>query len=251
MHHLLAFYSSLAVSLTNAKLNAVEDGQYTIANSNFLLNERHIVQRAYCLSNGGIDARIVVPSMRAVTLPRVHPIDKNTAPANDPSVLRYRDNGPALLASEGVSMEMSTDATGTVASYGLLWVAPRFAEAPRGPVFTLKATASIVATVGTWGRGSMTLENDLPSGNYAVIGMDCQGANALAMRLRFPGGTMLPGVLAEQADGEFLTDHQRFGRMGLFGIFNSVQLPTLEVMAFGTTTTQTVYLDIVRVGGTV
>jgi len=248
MHHLLAYYSSIAASSTAARLNAVEDGQYTISNNSFLLDQKHTLMRTYMLGAGATRGQIIVPSLRAVTLPRIHPVDKNASPQNDPSIIRYGPYGVSFMPAENVSVQADTDATaGPLAAFCLLWITPNYKPAPVGPAFTIKATASVVQTVGLWGRGSMTLENDLPSGNYAVVGMDCQGTNALAMRLRFPGGTMLPGVIAEQAAGEFLTDHQRMGNLGEFGTFNSVQIPTLEVLAFGTTDTQDIYLDLVKV----
>lgn len=249
MHHLLAFYSSLAASSANAKLNAVEDGQFTIANNQYLLDKQYRIQRAYALGAAVVDARIVVPSLRSITWPYVHPPDKAAAPSNDPSILRYLGNGNRLMAAEGVSMQATTDATsGPLAAQGFLWIAPSFVNAPVGDCFVMKATSSIVnSVVGTWGRGSIVLDNDLPSGNYALIGADARGTAMAAVRFRFPGQDLLPGIVAEQAVGEFLTDHQRFGRMGLFGVFNSVQLPTVEIYALGTTDTQTYYLDIVKV----
>lgn len=250
MHHLLAFYSSLAASSNNAKLNAVEDGQFTIANNQYLLDKQYRIMRAYALGAAVVDARIVVPSLRSITWPYIHPPDKAAAPSNDPSIMRYLGNGNRLMAAEGVSLQATTDATsGPLDAQGFLWIYPNFVQAPQGDCYVMRATASIVnAVVGTWGRGSIVLDNDLPSGQYALIGADARGANVAALRFRFPGQDLLPGIVAEQAAGEFLTDHQRFGRMGLFGTFNSVQLPTIEVYALGTTSTQTLYLDIVKVG---
>lgn len=246
-HHLLAFFTSLAASLTNAKLNAVEDGQFTLNNNNFLLPQRMQVQRAYVLGLPVTEARIVVPSLRAVTFPRLHPVDKAATPSNDPSILRYLGNGPTLLGGEGVSLEASTDATGGPNNcYGLLWIAPSFVPAPPGPCFTMKATATITVAAGVWGRGSLVLENDLPAGQYALIGADAQGVNVAAVRFRFPNNDLLPGIVAQQADGEFLTDHQRYGRMGLFGTFNNINLPTIECLGLGAGSAQTIYLDIVR-----
>lgn len=249
MHHLLAFYSSIAASSTNSKINAVEDGLQTIVSNNFLLNDPVKVQRCYINGLGIVEARYNIPSMRSMTLPRIHPVDKAASPSNDPSVMHYGDYGPKIMAGEGISLECSTDATsGPLAAYGLLWVAKAFVPAPKGDCFTIKATASVVTTVGVWNRGSLSLENDLPPGKYAVIGADAQGTNLEALRFRFPGQDVLPGVVTQQADGEFLTDHQRFGQMGLFGVFGNITLPTIEVFGYGTTTTQTIYLDVVKVG---
>ena len=249
MHHLAAFYGSIAASSTNTTLNACQDGAFTLQNNRLIMPSRMQIRREYLLGAGITEGRIVVPSMRVISYPRIHPIDKNAAPANDPAVIQLGDRGPTMLQTEGLGIEISTDATaGPLAAFGLLWLYPGYREAMLGQCYTLKATASVVGGVGVWTAGSMTLENDLPSGEYELIGADARGTNLGAVRFRFPGQTLLPGIVAEQAAGEFLTDHQRFGKMGSFGRFSNTQVPTIECLGLGTTDTQTIYLDVIKVG---
>ncbi len=249
MFHLAGFYGSIAASQTNIILPACQDGAFTLQNQRLIMPQRMQIRRTYLMGSGITEGRIVVPSMRTITYPRIHPVDKSAAPANDPAIVRLDDRGPTMLQTEGLGLEITTDATaGPLTAIGLLWLYPGYREAISGQCYTLKATASVAGAVGVWQAGSMTLENDLPAGEYELIGADARGTNLAALRFRFPGQPLLPGIVCEQAAGEFLTDHQRMGNMGSFGRFTNTQVPTIEVLGLGATTTQDIYLDLIKVG---
>lgn len=249
MFHLSAFYASVAASQTNSLLPAVQDGAFTISNQRLLLPQSMRVDRAFLFGLGVTEGRINVPSLRAISLPRVYPVDKNAAPTNDPFVVNMRQRGCKLLQTEGIGFEASTDATaGPNGTFGLLWMYPSFQGPMTGDVITCKATATVVSSAGVWTAGSITLEQDLPSGTYQMIGADAWGTNVAAVRFRFPGQFLMPGILAQQAAGEFVGDNQRFGQMGPFGSFTNTQVPTIEVLGTGATSAITLYIDLIKIG---
>jgi hypothetical protein len=95
--------------------------------------------------------------------------------------------------------------------------------------------------------GNLTLEQDLPSGVYAVVGLDAVGATTQALRLRFPGATIAPGCLVQQAAGQFFLGTFRYGAFGSFGSFDFNQPPTVEAIGAAGAQAITVFMDIIKV----
>lgn len=249
MKHLIAFYGSLANSLTNTALTPVSDTLLGTRGSTLVAPENLIFRRAFGFGATLTEARINVPSMRAITLPRLYPVEKASAVSNNPPILDWNDFGPTVLAGEGIGIDATTTTGGSNpdATYGLLWVGRPLEQAPVGPVYTMKATAAAALSAGVWVNATPTMEQDLPAGRYAIIGCDAYGTGLVAARFAFPGQLMRPGILCQQAAGEFDQGEQRFGKLGKFGEFTNIALPTMDFLG-ATGTAQTIYMDLVKIG---
>ncbi len=246
--HLAAFYGSVAASQTDLSLTPVTDPYLTIGTSGMLLPKNMRCYMTYMSGLGLTQGRINVPSLRAISLPRVNPVNKALYPVDDAPINRPRMQGPRILRSEGFVLQVTTDATaGPNATYGLTWLTDAVTPAPTGDITTIRASSTVTAVTGSWVLGTLTLEQDLPAGRYAVVGMDVVGATAIAVRLRFPGGGPCPGCLVQQAAGEFFLDTFRFGNMGSWGEFDNSLPPVIDVLGTSGAVTLTVFLDIIKV----
>lgn len=244
--HLAGFYGSIGAT-ANTPLTANNDGLMSIQNSRLTVPENMQVMAAYAQGALLTEARINIPTLRAFSLPRIHPVAASaTRPSLSP-VCGWNGYGPRLVRSEGITIEASNSGAGPTATHGLLWLAKRKAMMVGQEIITVKATAAIGCNVGVWTGGSMTLESELAAGSYQVVGMAAIGANLLAARLRFPGQDLMPGVAAVNTVAVIDDLQFRFGSMGVFGEFESYSLPTLECVGVGSNTAQIVYLDLVKV----
>ena len=112
-----------------------------------------------------------------------------------------------------------------------------------------KAELLILAAVaGVWTLGQLVTDQTLPPGQYTVVGMSAYGTGLLLCRLRFEGMDWRPGVLSQQAVGEFSDNTMRRGAFGAFGSFRSIVLPQVEVLGYSGVSDLIVYLDVVRGG---
>jgi hypothetical protein len=153
------------------------------------------------------------------------------------------------MRSETFQVALSSDATaGPNASYVLAWLYTSPRRRIAGDITTMRATSTVTAVTGSWVLGAMTLENDLPAGRYAIVGAEVIGATAIAMRFRFAGGGYCPGVLCQQAAGEFFLDRFRHGNAGAFGEFDNSLPPQIDVLGTAGAVTLTMYLDLIKVG---
>lgn len=248
--HLAAFYASLAASQTDLAIAPVVDPQLTTNNNGMLLPENMRIGAAYASGLGVTQSRFNVPSLRVVAQPRIHPVNKALYPVDDAPINRPLEQGARVLKTETFQASLTSDATaGPNDSYVLAWLFNKPRQKIQGDITTIRATSTVTAVTGSWVLGAMTLEQDLPSGFYSVVGMDVLGATAVAVRLRFPGGGYCPGVLAQQASGQFFLDTFRYGNMGVFGVFENSSIPQIDVLGTSGSVTLTIFLDIIKTGG--
>lgn len=246
--HLLAFTSLQAAGAAFADVPGIQDGYATLQNSHYILQQNMEVTHAYSQGATQTEARINTPDLRAVSLPSITPIQAAAAPGDLPGLCVYNEWKPPIKAIDEVAVETSNGAGAPERQIVGLWVRPPGGRMPQmGPVFTVRATASIVLGNLVWGAGSFTFQQTLPAGRYQVIGMDVIGANLIFARLRFPMQGPLPGIVCRQAVGDIPWQHWRLGRAGLFGEFESTAPPTIELFGTAAPVTQTIYLDLVKV----
>jgi hypothetical protein len=247
--HLAAFYASLAASQTDLAIAPVVDPQLSTNNNGMLLPENMRIGMALASGLGVTQGRFNVPSLRVNALPRVHPVNKALYPVDDAPIMKWREQGPRVLQTETFQAQLTSDATaGPNDSYMLAWL---YAGAPRkiaGDITTIRATSTVTAATGSWVVGALTLEQDLPSGRFAVVGLDAIGTTAQAMRLRFPGGGYCPGVSVQQAAGQFFLDTFRCNNAGFFGEFMNSTPPQIDVLGTTGAVTLTIFMDIIKTG---
>ena len=246
--HLAAFYSSLAASQTGLAASPVVDAALTTNNNGFLLPENSRVAYMYASGLGVTRAQLNVPSLRVVAQPNIYPVNKALYPVDDAPINRPGDQGPRILQTETFAATLTSDATaGPNDSYVLTWLKFGATQKVQGDITTIRATAAVTAVTGAWVVGAITLEADLPTGFYAVVGMDALAGTTVAIRLRFPGQVYAPGVLSQQAAGQFFMGDFRYGNSGVFGVFQNSAIPLIEVL--GTSGAQTIQLmlDIIKV----
>ncbi len=247
--HLAAFCSSLAASQTDLAVAPVVDPQLTTNNNGMLLPENMRIGMAFASGLGVAQARFNVPSLRVVAQPRVHPVNKALYPFDDAPVNRPFEQGARVLKTETFQAAMTSDATaGPNDSYVLAWLYNKPRQRIQGDITTIRATSAVTAVTGSWVLGAMTLEQDLPSGLYTIVGADVLAPTAIAMRFRFAGGGYCPGVLCQQASGQFFLDTFRYNNCGAFGQFENSSIPQIDVLGTSGAVALTIFMDIIKTG---
>lgn len=246
--HLLGYYTAaLANAASNVALGTVPDQMVFSQNNQFQMPKRVTCIAAYGGNDAYTSLRINAPSLRRLFYPQIDPVDVAIDPSNRPPINWYGDMGPQFEYTEGVSVEGSRGAVAASAAGALLWIADGGLQTVGGPIFPWLCTTATTIAAGTWASGSLTSTQTLPAGKYQVVGMSTYGTNLYASRLVFITGGFRPGVLAQQAIGQFSDDLFRRGNAGLFGVFDNTTLPSLEHMGYGAGTSQTVVLDLIKI----
>lgn len=201
--------------------------------------------------SGLTHGRLEAAGLLRVAYPGVVPLNGAvTVAAGLPRVMDNTDRPLMLTGGEDVYFAVKNG--GAAATFGLLLVGFDVPAVPSGESFWLRYSKSgITATANAWTPYTdVTWEQTLPSGTYAIIGMDHWGATAAAARLILAGSRYRPGVYAHvnaaasEGNGLFLQ-----GRLGVLGYFTNQQLPGVEVLCTGADTSFDGVIRVVRIGG--
>ena len=248
MHHIAAFNSSLAAS-TLAQVSAVTDGILAIQNNNFILQEPHALLFAAAMSADLQRARIVTPKFRQITTPWIRPITSAAVPGTEPRIADYRDYPLVFREREEISVEAFQSNAGAqevTAFIGMSW---GIQPAPRGDIYTMRGTSTTAAVADTWTQIAVTWQDSIPVGVFAVVGLNVQSTNARAARLILENQYPRPGSISTATIGSQMHPAFRLGGLGIWGQFNSVRMPNVEVFANAADAAHEIYLDIVKLSG--
>lgn len=247
--HLLAFRGSVTNGTTNTAIAGVADNIIGKAASGAFLFQESLPIRAGVA--GGVNAsrsRINTPNVRQVGLPYIAPISTGITNPSPLNVADFGDRGPTPSAADEVSIEATHTDAGAQIQWAGLWVKRDKKPWTPGDRYRVRGTATITGVVGSWASGAITLDQNLPAGIYEIQGMDAFGTNLLLARLIFTGGGFRPGCAARNTVANVPNPLFTDGRLGVYGQFDTVALPQLEIYVEAANSAQEVYLDICRIG---
>lgn len=246
MRHTVA-YSASHDNTANADIAAVADQIMAVQNSHFVPQVDCQINWASAMSAVALRARLSSPSIRQVTQPYLIPVIDSVGPLTTDKAVDMRSNPIIARRLEELAVESTLSAAGPTRDTIVVDLADSpLAPAPAGPCFTIRGTGTTTLVASNWTLATITWVNNLPVGQYAVIGGIAYGATCQAFRVIFENQVWRPGGLGwvsevVQADPLF-----RFGELGLWGTFQSNRMPNIEVLASAADTAQTIYLDLVR-----
>lgn len=245
--HLAAFRGSVVNGTTNTAIAGVPDQALARdAAGNFLAPPNSTIRFS---ATGGINmsrSRINTPSLREVALPYIAPVNQTIAIPSPPNLADFGDYGVMPRFGDSISVESTHTDVAAQIMYALLWLMFGRVQPRAGKLYRTRFTAAITGSAGTWQSGAIVLDQVLPAGIYQVVGMDVEGTNLLGARLIFPGAPWRPGVMGRNAINA--VPHRKFltEELGVYGEFNSVMMPQLEIYVEAACTAQEGYLDLIQ-----
>lgn len=249
MYHVAA-YTEAIDNAANNDIAALTDDYLVIQNAHFLLTQDWLLHWAWVGSATLNRARLSQPTINVVTRPFIRPLDRAAVPPDLPAIADYRENPFRLRAREELVIEATSGiAMGTERFTALIGIMDRLIPAPVGEVYTLRGTSTTAAVANSWTSLTMTWDNQLPEGQYAVVGLETQSANAQASRLIIEGLPNRPGSVSVTGLGNETHRMFRKGGLGRWGDFPNYIIPTPQVLANAADASHEVYLDIVKLGG--
>lgn len=194
-------------------------------------------------------AQLQSPSLRRVALLDIAMVQGGIRPSGGESFLPHFNCPIELAVGEGLEAYINKPADGSIVATMIAWLADGALTPVVGEIFTVKFTATITSVLTQWVNGAITLGQTLPVGRYAIVGADVSeaGGDLIAFRFVIPGYEWRPGGLTTGDLGAKPSPHQRYGGMGIWGEFESITPPTLDILA-AAAAAQTVvgYLDLIK-----
>lgn len=152
--------------------------------------------------------------------------------------------------NEGMECEANGDPAGAEQHTCIVFLAATPPTKVDGNVYTVHFTTTIVLAAGVWVYGEIALVDDLPVGTYDIVGGRLEEATTIAFRFVPVGGTHRPGGMCVPGPEDQEPRLQRFGGLGVWCSFNSVQLPGVEAICSAATGSCTMdgYMDLIKRG---
>jgi hypothetical protein len=247
MFHLLANYINIGTT-TDTDITPVTDNVILIQNSHFVFQSDMSLLLATLMEATPSRARIVTPSLRIPSTPWIRPLLGAATPPNNPHLADYRYNPLTIRALEEFEWLATSGLTmGNEHATALSWVGDGITPAPAGRITTLRGTSTTAASANAWTSVTVTWQDTLPSGVYAIVGLQHQSANAQACRLIINGQQWRPGALSVTSLAN--SSHPAFlkGGLGQWGTFRSVAMPIPEVLCNAADAAHEIYLEFVQI----
>ena len=251
--HLVAFAQAILTSGVFQSINPVPDPTVNIQNPNLLVPDKYnklVVAGALVKANSaGTKAQFQSPSLREVFFPTIDPVVLGTTFDGLTDFWDQRDEPLPLATNEGLNFFSDAGGNGTTAQdvYGVAILADGKVAPAAGVTYSMRATSAAVLVARTFVNAAIVFDQNLPVGNYDIIGMRAQGAGLVAARLVFIGASSItrPGVLAQLGVSSEMVPMFRNGGSGLFGTFYSLTPPSVDCLG-DTGTTQQFIFDLVK-----
>jgi hypothetical protein len=237
-------------TLTN--LAACADQHVTVSGDRiFVPDLNKLVGEYVAQADGMYHGQLQSPSLRRVALLDVAVLQEATDPTAHESFQPHFDCPIELEVDEGIEALVNKPADGAVVGTVVAFLANGALSPVVGEIFTVRFTATITSILTTWVNGAITLSQTLPVGRYAVVGANVfeDGGDLIAFRLVVAGYPWRAGGICTNAYGSKPIREQRYGRMGTWCEFDSVNPPTLDIIA-AAAAAQTIvgYLDLIKIG---
>lgn len=249
MFHLAAWFQSVDPGNAFQAIPGVSDPAITVSGNDIRVPK----PLPFIVGYGGVinDASLVraeiqSPSLRKVFNLDVEPVVQGKVFTNPQLFNIIVGNGVPVEPDESLNWFVQSDPAAAAIHYGLAMLADAPLQPIKGNYYSIRATSGVALVAGSWVNGALTFSQVLPAGSYQVVGMRARGANLLAARLVFVGGTYRPGVPGVTAIGGLDNNDQRFGNMGVFGQFDNTTPPTVDCIG-DTDTTQSFVFDLIKV----
>lgn len=178
-----------------------------------------------------VGARISSPSLRRVNNVMIAPFSVTPAFVSGDEYTMHPDAPRQLEVAESLSCEVNSDPAAPANHWGFAFLGDGPQQPVSGDMYSVACTADVVGpTLGTWTPGTIQFVEDLPVGNYDIVGMRLWHATGVAARLILTGQTPRPGVICPLNADDPDNFHHRAGRLGVWGSFHTNFPPAIDFM---------------------
>ena len=247
MFTVVAFSESQAHDAALNLINAVADQHIRVETTRVTVPTlNQIIGEIACAGANGQEARLVSPSLRRKNPLYITPLEVALVPGDVPKTAYHPDAPIPLDVNESLECEIR----GAVNAAQQVTVGVMLCDGPQSPVsgeiVTINAEITLALVAGAWAFSQITFPDALPVGDYDVVGARLIAANGVVFRFVPVGAAHRPGGVVAQDFNDADPWEQRFGRMGAWFTFNTVQPPGVEVLAAAAVASGTyqLYLDV-------
>ena len=244
-YHTVAFAEQQAASGFTG-VNAVQDTILNTVNNRILPGRNYGLIWTYCLGQSLAQARLDSPQSRSVVLPLFAQLDQAATPTSDPNFNDTTRN-PFLMRGLEEFQPQVDNGGATEFEYVVMGLRESFEPVPSGEIWTMRGTSTTSTNANEWTTISITWSDELPAGNWALVGGVAQSSTAIAYRWVIEGQDLRPGGVAITALGNRTADVFYNGGLGVLGRFPAWNPPRIQMLESSASTDIDVLMQFCRV----
>lgn len=241
-------YSQSHASTSILIATAITDPHLTVTNSRIVVPDQlSQIVGAYAQGPDIARGRLQSPSLLALLMPELSPVDTGATPGSPDRFIDYRFTPMQLAPQEQLEFDFANAAAGANIGRGVVWLADGPITPVSGDVRSVRVTGTTTAVAETWTNVALTFDQALPAGRYQVVGARMFGASMIAFRFVFPGYPWRPGGIGTSSATLVEPPEQRFGNLGVWGDFAHNAPPTMDILCTAGDTAQTGVIDLIKI----
>lgn len=247
MFTMFGYTELVTAATTSEKLTAIPDEHVKTEGDTVVIPELNKLLGFLAVGTDIRNVQLASPSLRRLAVIDVAPVENVDLPVFPPYPI-FKNHGLITLdIDEQLTAYAGNSNVADKQESVLVLVSDNSVDRLDAEIFTIKATATAPATAYAWASGQLTLAQELPIGNYQLVGARCEQAKTIAFRFVFIGGIWRPGGFAVATIDATDPAYQRYGMLNVWGTFAHNRVPSVEFFGDGTGGAAVLYLDIVKV----
>ncbi len=249
MHTTIAWAEAHTPDGTLLKLDAVSDQHVKVSGEKFyLFDYNHLIGAMAYPGALALESRLVSPSLRRVNPFYITPVEIAIVPTQPLAAIYHPMSPIRLEVNEALELEIRATAGAAREATACAFLSPGALPPVNGEIFTINCEVTLALVLHVWQYSEITFPDSLPVGNYRIVGARAVIATGVVFRFVPVGEAHRPGGICAQDVDENDPDLQRFGGLGNWATFSTIQPPGIEVLcstAAGSATYQ-VYIDAIK-----
>lgn len=232
MHTLVAFSEVPAVAATSGTINAVPDQTHRVSGDDIYIGKFNQLIGECAIGPQITDAYLISPSLRRVARKYVAPLFITPSSYIVPLTWNWHGESPLKLDTNEALNAYATETSLSAVHNDIIgvWLADGPVAPVHGEIWTVHASVSGTFAELAWGNAEMTWTPDLPVGKYQIVGARCYMEEPGLFRFNFVGGFNRPGGVCIHEYHLSTMPWQRNGGMGVWGEFEQVLPPSIDLL---------------------
>jgi len=248
MHTVIAYSESQDLAGARGNVAGVPDQHMKVQGDGIYIGEYNKLLGAYaCIGSLGEDARLVSPSLRRINPYYIRPLELAIDPAGDPIHAVSRNILLDLDVNEALECQIIADPAAAEQETVLVFLASGAIQPIDGKIHTVAFTITLALVAGAWAFSEIDFVDELPVGNYKVVGAVLEADGTVGFRFVPVGASHRPGAPTVPACNYEADKTFRFGNFGTWFTMSTLQPPGVEVIASADAVSATYYgyMDII------
>lgn len=243
MHTLVAYSESQDLAGVEGNVAAVADQEVRTTGDEVIVPDTYnnVIGALACIGSTGSRAKLVSPSLRRVNPYEIFMAELALYSSGRENFGMHPENPIPLAVNESLEALITADPAAAEQQTVVVFLAPGAVNAVSGQIRPVRFSVTVALTAGTWAFAGISFIDDLPVGNYQVVGGALVAATAVAFRFVPVGGAHRPGAPVYQAKNNPMDNIFRNGKLGSWFSFNTTQPPSIEIISSAAAASTTYY----------